>query len=131
MSRLRNEYDFLAGAYFDDELHFNRYHLTIELYTNCDAPEDQSIGFERIGYIVHDVLQRAVFVSETDEQAIQKLVAAGIFSIVYSFQNPYDVRELEAEILTGKVVSCLAPEGILKSEITDVFGVSSVLYRQP
>jgi hypothetical protein len=58
--------------------------------------------------------------------AILVLVSAGIFSIVYSFQNPYDVRGLEASILTGKVASCLAPQGILDSKILENIGSSSI-----
>lgn len=58
--------------------------------------------------------------------AILFLVSAGVFSMVFSFQIPYDVRELEASVLTGKVASCLAPQGVINSEILENLGSSSI-----
>ena len=40
---------------------------------------------------------------------ILMIVAGGIFAMVYSFYNyPYDVRELEAEIMINKIADCLS-----------------------
>ena len=58
--------------------------------------------------------------------AILVLVSAGVFSMVFSFQAPYDVRELEASVLTGQVADCLSNQGILDSRIPPVFGISSI-----
>lgn len=52
--------------------------------------------------------------------AILVLISAGVFSMVYSFQVPYDVRGMETGILSGKIAGCLAPQGILDSEFTDL-----------
>ncbi len=49
--------------------------------------------------------------------AILMLVAAGVFTMVLAFQTPYDVRELEASILTNQIADYLAPQGILDSNV--------------
>jgi hypothetical protein len=50
--------------------------------------------------------------------AILLLVAGGIFAMVYAFyQHPYDVRELEADIMINKIADCLSNKGELNSEL--------------
>jgi len=50
--------------------------------------------------------------------AIIVLVATGIFIMVYNFYNyPYDVREIEANILLNNVADCVSRGGIINSEI--------------
>ena len=52
--------------------------------------------------------------------AILILVTGGISVMIFSFHNsPYDVRELEAEIMINKVSDCLSNGGILNE---DLFG---------
>lgn len=46
------------------------------------------------------------------------ITAGGIFGMVYSFYNhPYDVRQVEAEILTHKVADCLSYGGDINSNV--------------
>ncbi len=46
------------------------------------------------------------------------LVAGGIFAMVYVFYHqPYDVRELEANIMINKVADCLSSNGMLNYEL--------------
>ncbi len=48
------------------------------------------------------------------------IVAGGIFSMVYSFYNyPYDVRELEGEIMINSIADCLSSKGEINSELFD------------
>ena len=48
------------------------------------------------------------------------LVAGGVYAMVSSFYNyPYDVREVEAELMTNKIADCLSASGQLNS---DIFG---------
>ncbi len=52
--------------------------------------------------------------------AILIIVAGGIIAMVNIFYNsPYDVREIEAEILTNKVGDCFSDLGYLESGIFD------------
>ena len=50
--------------------------------------------------------------------AILCLVAGGIFAMVYTFyHNPYDIRELEADIMVNQIANCLSWEGYLREEV--------------
>ena len=52
--------------------------------------------------------------------AILAIVAGGIVAMVFVFYGePYDVRNLEAEIMINKVVDCLSDEGKLNSNINN------------
>ncbi len=49
---------------------------------------------------------------------ILMIIAGGIFAMVYSFyHHPYDVRELEGEIMADKIADCLSSKGKLNSEL--------------
>ncbi len=53
------------------------------------------------------------------------IVAGGIFAMVYSFYNhPYDVRELEGEIMINSIADCLSSKGEMESELFDENGFS-------
>lgn len=48
---------------------------------------------------------------------ILTLIAGGVFAMVYVFYGaPYDVREIESEILAEKIANCISSEGIIDSE---------------
>jgi hypothetical protein len=50
--------------------------------------------------------------------AILFLVAAGVAAMVVIFYGkPYDVRELEADILTNSIANCLSEVGYLKTNV--------------
>ena len=49
--------------------------------------------------------------------AILFIIAAGILAMVYVFYNsPFDVRQIEAEILSSRVAECISHQGILDSK---------------
>ena len=51
---------------------------------------------------------------------ILAIVAGGIITIVLIFYGkPYDVRNIEAEIIVNKIVDCLSDEGKLRTEINN------------
>ena len=55
--------------------------------------------------------------------AILIIVAVGISAMVFTFYNhPYDVRELEANILMNKVADCISEHGVIKKEIINETG---------
>lgn len=46
------------------------------------------------------------------------IIAGGIFAMVYSFYHyPYDVRELEGEVMVNHIADCLSSKGELNSEL--------------
>ncbi len=51
--------------------------------------------------------------------AILIIVAVGVSAMVFTFYgHPYDVRELEANILMNKIADCVSKEGIIPKQIT-------------
>jgi len=57
------------------------------------------------------------------------IIAGGIFAMVYSFYNhPYDVRELEGEIMINKIADCLSTAGKLDKNLFNE-GEFSVSYK--
>ena len=56
--------------------------------------------------------------------AILILVAGAVFAMVYTFyHHPYDVREIEANIMINKVADCLSERGELNSKLINDEGV--------
>lgn len=50
--------------------------------------------------------------------AVIVLIAGGVFGMVYSFYNsPYDVREIEGNILADKIADCVSFQGKVSGEI--------------
>jgi len=56
------------------------------------------------------------------------IIASGIFAIVYVFYlYPFDVREIEAAVLTGRIAECVSIQGIFDSDfISDTTGKSFI-----
>lgn len=51
---------------------------------------------------------------------ILMIIAGGIFAMVYSFyHHPYDVREIEGQILINDIADCLSQQGELTGELFD------------
>ncbi|MFC1710553.1 hypothetical protein ACFLZJ_00105 [Nanoarchaeota archaeon] len=55
--------------------------------------------------------------------AILVIIAVGVFVMVSNFYNhPYDVREIEANLLKNRMADCLSSNGQFKSNILDSEG---------
>lgn len=109
MTSVKYEYNFLAGFYNDDELQFNNYILNLHLYINTEDDEDQQIAFRRMDFLIHDVVEKSVFVVETDTDTIRKFDRAGIGVLTINEPGPIDqiiqvtlVNKLNA-IVDGKL----------------------------
>jgi len=51
------------------------------------------------------------------------LVAGGIWAMTNAYYNhPYDIREVEARVLSNQVADCLSQKGILNSNLFDANG---------
>ncbi|MBU0893854.1 MAG: hypothetical protein KKF48_04055 [Nanoarchaeota archaeon] len=62
--------------------------------------------------------------------AILILVAGGVFMMVSTFYNsPYDVRGLEAEILSDKVADCISNQGQLNFNLIEEDGKFSEAFK--
>src|SRR3989344_2410676 len=60
--------------------------------------------------------------------AILFIIAAGILAMVYVFYNsPFDVRQIEGEILASRIASCISHQGKIDSKgISENVGTSDL-----
>lgn len=50
--------------------------------------------------------------------AIIVIIAGGVFGMAYNFYgSPYDVREIESEVLSNKVADCISSQGYLNENL--------------
>jgi len=89
----------MAGIYIGNELFFNRFKMNLDLYTNSENMGDHTIGFERINYFIQDIVQRSVFITETDQDGINKLANADIPLLTVPEPGAYD-QVVQAVIVT-------------------------------
>jgi hypothetical protein len=55
--------------------------------------------------------------------AILVIIAGGIFAMVYNFySSPYDVRNIESDVLSNKVADCVSFQGRLNDELFNSTG---------
>ncbi len=55
--------------------------------------------------------------------AILIIVAVGISAMVFTFyKHPYDVREVEANILMNKIADCISQHGVINEQIINKMG---------
>jgi hypothetical protein len=90
MTRLKNQFDFMAGMYLDDELYFNRYSLSIDFYTVGDSPKDQNTAFDRMSYFIYDTVSRSIFIQEYETTKINLLTKAGLPVLTVPGPGPFD-----------------------------------------
>lgn len=90
MSRMKNDFDFVAGVHVGDQLYFNHYRLTIDFYTNSDVMQDHNIAVDRLNYFIQEIASRSIFVSETDYNAIIKYTNAEIPVLTVPAPGPFD-----------------------------------------
>jgi hypothetical protein len=128
MSRLKTEYDFMAGMYLDGELHFNRYRMLVDFTTLSDTIEDHNVGVDRMHYFINEVVQRSVFMCETEVAAITEFSAAGIPVLTVPEPGPFDpvvqaviVTKMNCMLEDTLVVTDAELNSLLGGDITYVF----------
>lgn len=99
MSRMKSEFDFVAGVYLGNELYFNRFRLMIDFYTNSDVIDDHNTAMERINYFMTEIVSRSIFISEQDNEGIIKYTTAGIPVLTVPHPGPFDPM-VQAAIIT-------------------------------
>jgi len=121
MARLKTQFDFMAGMYFNGALHFNKYSLMIDFYTLGDIPQDHSIGVERLSYFIYDVAARAIFIHEDDLANTKLFAKAGIPVLTVPGPGPLDPVVLAT--LVTKMNAILEETLVISdAELTSVVG---------
>jgi len=109
MARLKTQFEFMAGIYFDDEIYFNKYSMMIDFYTVSGTIQDQNIAADRLSYLIYEVVSRSIFISETAEKKISALTNAGL--TVLTVPEPGPIDPIVLAVLVTKMNAIL--EGIL------------------
>lgn len=76
--RLRYDMTWRAGVWFENRLQMNQYDVELELVTNTSDPEFQIVSLGRLKHFVYVELDSTVFINQSDKDAIEKLVTAGV-----------------------------------------------------
>jgi len=121
MTSVKYDYNFLAGIFTDDNLIFNSYNLSLHLYINTESIEDQQIAFNRMDFIIYNIITNSVFVIDDDIKTIKKYKKAEIPILTVSEPGPID------QIILITIVNKLnmVTENVLKifeSEISSSVG---------
>jgi hypothetical protein len=87
---MKTSFEFLAGMYFDGNLHFNRYSIGIDFFTVGDAAHDQNVALDRISYFMYDVVGKSVFIHEDEKTQIEALNKANISVLTTPAPGPFD-----------------------------------------
>lgn len=88
-ARIQRSFDLLACAQFNSEFFVNYYDFDITFNVGTENIEEQNIALERIKCYLEVYLQNSVFVQDADDEAIEKLLAAGLKVCVLP-EEPYD-----------------------------------------
>ena len=90
MSRLKNQFEFIAGMYIAGEMYFNRYALTIDFYTVDSSPLDQNTALDRLGYFLYDAVSRSTFIHQDEVKQIDAFTKAGMPVLTVPGPGPFD-----------------------------------------
>ena len=88
-TRISREFEFLAAVHYEGNFLLNRYSVLLSMDVQTDSIAEQNIAMDRIKYLVHEVLDSAVFVQDLETKAIEKYQAAGLKTCILP-EEPYD-----------------------------------------
>lgn len=87
--RIQYPVEFMAAAYFDNSVLMNNYTVRCHMVTNHKQGRQQNIALERMKYMLFVQMQNSVFVDHREKQAIKRLQAAGLRTVVLP-EQPVD-----------------------------------------
>lgn len=87
--RLKRDFHFIAGIYYNGQVTMNNYSLRLWIVTNSLDPNDHNTAFERIKYYIYNEVDNTVFVNSKHTEQCEKLVSAG-FKITTLPEDPVD-----------------------------------------
>jgi len=121
MSHIKKYYDFMTGVNHNGELFYNRYRLMIDFYKNTDVVQDLIIGLERINNFLSEIVERSVFMKDSNTEFIEKYHEANIPVLTVPGPGPLDPVILH--VLVTKMNAILEESLIITSaELTSYYG---------
>lgn len=88
-TRISRTFDFLGAVYFEENFLMNQYTLTLSMDVQTDSILEQNIAMDRMKYFIHEVLDSAAFVQNTETKMIEKYQNAGL-KVCTLPEEPYD-----------------------------------------
>lgn len=87
--RLKRDFSFTAGIYYNNQVHMNNYNLRLWMITNSYDLNNHNTAFERLKYFLYNEIDSTVFVNSESVDACQKFINAG-FKITTLPGDPVD-----------------------------------------
>lgn len=101
MTSIEYKYDFKAGIHLSGQLWFNHFVLELELFPSTDNEMDQNTAFDRMHFVINDIISRSVFVNENDTDSILKIAHADI--PVLTVPDPGPIDQVLQFVITSKL----------------------------
>jgi hypothetical protein len=126
-ARIDYETSFLAAVYWEDQVLFNSYHITLKMRTMSMDSSEHNIALDRIRYIVNEMVTNAVFIHDEDRASIKKLEAAGI-KVINLPEIPVD--QIVGMMLFSKITAAMEDHmEIGQLSISSLLG-ENIVYHQ-
>ena len=76
--RLQYDLDFLAGVYYEDQLHMNRYTVSLNLLTKTNDSASTNVALDRAKAFVYGALESTVFINQANTEKSELMQMMGI-----------------------------------------------------
>jgi hypothetical protein len=75
--KLQYELEFMAGVYFDNQLHMNSYSVSLQLLTQTNDTASTNTAMERLKCFVYHTLANTVFINQNHQEKAEMLHLLG------------------------------------------------------
>ena len=76
--RLNYPFSFTAGIVYQGALRMNTYSARVWMTTATEESQDHNVAYERMRYLVENIIDSSIFVEHTDIDRCRALAAAGV-----------------------------------------------------
>lgn len=88
-SRVKREFNFVAGIWLNDEYQIGMYSFTVFIDIITEDPYEQSVALDRMKYIIDDCISNSVFIESTEKKVIDSFSSLGMKVCILPVE-PYD-----------------------------------------
>lgn len=88
-ARIHKSFDLSTGLHFNHKYYVNNYSIDATFNVESESIAEQNIALERIKFYLHECLEHSVFVNQSDTDAIEKYMGAGM-NVCTLPEDPYD-----------------------------------------
>ena len=76
--RLKYDFPFTAGIYYNGNFYMNNYTLRVLMATVSEDPDDQTTAFERLKYFIYTCMESTIFINTDETEQCNRYVQAGL-----------------------------------------------------